>query len=691
MVWNRLFVFSAISLLCFSVFSQHPLEIGSVEEVIEDISENSEEETDYTSLLEDLWCFSQYPININTCTGDELAKLHLLTGYQINSLLEYIRTRGPLTSIYEIQYIYGFNKQLAGKLEPFITIGAQKLISDVSAGELLKYGRHELYITGTMCLQKKAGYVGLPDTVLSVNPDKSHYLGDPYKIKAKYTYQYRQKVMLGIQAEKDAGEEFFRGNNPAGFDFYSGYLQVNDLGPVKNIIIGDYYLQFGQGLTLYSGLAFGKSAFSTDVAKRVTGIRKYGSADENCFFRGIASTVTFKKIELTGFISKKAVDANYTDTLENGDDEFSSFQSSGNHRTPLEIEDERAIGEIAAGVNVQYKAEKFRLGATMVNYQFSGVFNPADKLYNKYNFRGSSLVNAGIDYRYRRNKIEIFGETSFANNSWATLNGILLYPAELVSFSMLYRNYSKAFFAYRNNPFSEYASKNNEKGLYFGTTIYPLRHVKLTAYYDAFKSPWLRYNVSAPSSGNDYLVQVNYSPGRSTEFTVRFKSEVKAKNHNSDTIPVAVVKDFKVHKLRMNAGYPVCKNITFRNRLEYNIFDQEEDPKESGWYLSHDVIYTGGKIPLSFWLRLAVFNCKSYDTRVYAYENTMPYSFSVPFFYNHGTRFYAMLKWSVNSHSTIWIRYAVTMYRDRESIGTGLDEIKGNIDSDAEVMIKFRL
>ena len=59
MVWNRLFVFSAISLLCFSVFSQHPLEIGSVEEVIEDISENSEEETDYTSLLEDLWCFSQ--------------------------------------------------------------------------------------------------------------------------------------------------------------------------------------------------------------------------------------------------------------------------------------------------------------------------------------------------------------------------------------------------------------------------------------------------------------------------------------------------------------------------------------------------------------------------------------------------------------------------------------------------------
>ena len=162
-------------------------------------------------------------------------------------------------------------------------------------------------------------------------------------------------------------------------------------------------------------------------------------------------------------------------------------------------------------------------------------------------------MNAGIDYRYRRNKIEIFGETSFANNSWATLNGILLYPAELVSFSMLYRNYSKAFFAYRNNPFSEYASKNNEKGLYFGTTIYPLRHVKLTAYYDAFKSPWLRYNVSAPSSGNDYLVQVNYSPGRSTEFTVRFKSEVKAKNHNSDTIPVAVVKDFKVHKLRMNA------------------------------------------------------------------------------------------------------------------------------------------
>ena len=40
--------------------------------------------------------------------------------------------------------------------------------------------------------------------------------------------------------ENDPGEDFFRGDNPQGFDFYSAYVMVNNAGPVKTFLAGDY-------------------------------------------------------------------------------------------------------------------------------------------------------------------------------------------------------------------------------------------------------------------------------------------------------------------------------------------------------------------------------------------------------------------------------------------------------------------
>ncbi|HJX72294.1 MAG TPA: hypothetical protein VJ346_10085, partial [Bacteroidales bacterium] len=92
----------------------------------------------------------------------------------------------------------------------------------------------------------------------------------------------------------------------------------------------------------------------------------------------------------------------------------------------------------------------------------------------------------------------------------------------------------------------------------------------------------------------------------------------------------------------------------------------------------------------TFWLRAAVFNCESYDTRIYAYENTVPYSFSVPFFNNKGMRFYFMAKYAMKNYLTFWLRYGITQYHEQDFIGTGLDEISGNVESDIDVMLRIK-
>ena len=681
-------LFAIIVLFPFStcLLSQQPYDIEAIEDVIEEIAENNEIELDYASLVEDLIYFAENPINLNSCTYDDLAKLQFLTDFQIKSLLEYVKKMGPIVSITEIQYIYGFDNQLVSYMKRFVVLESEPEKQDLRLKEALTHGRNELILLTTKTLQQKAGNETIPDSILELQPNKSRYFGNPYKIRARYTYHYFDKLKFGFQAEKDAGEEFFGGNNNKGFDFYSGYLQVNNVGQLRNITIGDYQLQFGQGLTLYSGLAFGKSAFSSDVVKRTSGIKKYSSADENQFFRGIAGTYQIGRFNISGFYSNKNIDANITDTLENRDYEFSSFQTSGYHRTPLEIEDNNSIREISTGGNIQYIGESLRIGYTLISYTFNGNYSPAEKPYNLYSFRGSSLFNTGIDFRYRWHTIELFGETSYSNQHWATLNGMVVQAGELASFSLLYRNYSKGFFAYRNNPFSEYTSKNNEKGVYLGTTLYPIKFVKLIAYFDVFKSPWLRYNASSPTAGRDYLVQLFYTPNRNFELNLRFKSETKAKDENDETLPVPVTKDYTICKTRLGVNYKIWRNVNFRNRIEASQFSNEENSREMGYYLSHDIVFSAVKFPLSFWLRCAFFSCDSYDSRIYAYENSMPYSFSVPSFYNKGIRGYCMLKYS-SKYFKLWLRYSITKYNNIETIGSGLDEIDGNVKSDIEIML----
>ncbi|MEZ5195670.1 MAG: hypothetical protein R2764_04525 [Bacteroidales bacterium] len=88
-----------------------------------------------------------------------------------------------------------------------------------------------------------------------------------------------------------------------GFDFYSGFISLQDIGFLKALSIGDYHLDFGQGLTLATGLAFGKSATSIDMKRFAGGVRPSTSANENLFFRGAATTIRIKKVDITAFYS----------------------------------------------------------------------------------------------------------------------------------------------------------------------------------------------------------------------------------------------------------------------------------------------------------------------------------------------------------------------------------------------------
>ena len=79
-----------------------------IEKKVETIAENTEEEIDYTMLVDQLTRYLQNPLNLNNASFEDLDELSLLSDVQINNLLEHITRNGKLISVYELQSIDGF-------------------------------------------------------------------------------------------------------------------------------------------------------------------------------------------------------------------------------------------------------------------------------------------------------------------------------------------------------------------------------------------------------------------------------------------------------------------------------------------------------------------------------------------------------------------------------------------------------
>ena len=73
----------------------------------------------------------------------------------------------------------------------------------------------------------------------------------------------------------------------------------------------------------------------------------------------------------------------------------------------------------------------------------------------------------------------------------------------------------------------------------------------------------------------------------------------------------------------------------------------------------------------------------------YAYENDVQYSFSIPAYYYQGSRVYATVCYKVLKNLDAWIRVARTIYDNRYTVGSGLDEIASNHKTELKLQLKY--
>ena len=663
-----------------------PASTTTTEQQLENITENSEDqETEDDSYLQQLNQLQRKPVNINKADETFFKELRILTALQIHSFLTYRSLLGKLISLYELQAVPGWDLLTIQKIKPFISVSDnQGLFDDI--GKRLQNGDHTLLFRVSQTLEKSKGY--LQDAGTSRN----FYRGSPQRLFARYKYVYKNLLQYGILAEKDAGEEFFKGGQRQGFDFYSAHLFVRNAGIVKSLALGDFTVNMGQGLTQWMSLAFKKGPDIMAVKRQSSILRPYNSAGEIFFHRGAGITIGKNNWQATLFGSVRKVDANFNSDTTNGQDEFvSSLQTSGLHRTRGEIEDKGSQRQLAFGGNFSYRLKRLHLGVNAVQFSLKYPLQKANDPYNLFALSGKNFGNYSVDYSYTYKNLHFFGEAALTGKNYpALVSGLLLSVANNVDMSFLYRNISKGYQSLYTNAFTENTFPTNEKGFFTGISIKPHMNWRIDAYMDIYKFPWLKFRVNSPTQGKDYMVQLNYRPNRVFEIYTRYKMELKYINYNPDVLTISPVVAQPKKNWRTHLSYKLNTSVTFRTRAEVIWFDKKGRAQEQGFLLYTDLLYKPLMKAFSGNIRLQYFETEGYNSRLYAYENDVLYSFSIPVFYDKGYRVYVNLNYDINKKMAIWARLARSVFPDQNKVGSGLDEINANHRTEVKFQVLYK-
>lgn len=649
-----------ILIFCVAMIAnaQNPVLNQITEDLLESVGENMSDDTDIQEILDDLEGFMQNPLKINLATKDDLMHLHLLSDVQIDDLLKYRDKTGTIYSLFELVAVDGFSPDFLQKLEPFVSFD----VAEEHSGK--KRSSTDLLARSTR-------------TFTSDRTDQSKYEGSPerYYFRVKH---FSNRFEYGMVTEKDPGEAFFRQSNNHGFDYTSAYANFS-FGENK-IYAGDYHVRFGQGLVAWQGFSMGKSAETTQVFRSQQGIRSYASTDENQFFRGTSAKLTFRNFTFYPFVSLHQVDAN-VDTIDSKRT-FGAFQTSGYHRSGSELTGENSLEQFVTGSHATYSIGSWSVGATAIYNRFDAYMDRSDEPYNQFLPEGRDHFAAGFDWKGSVKKVFVFGEAALSKNSGkAILAGLTTNLAPNAEFSLLYRNINKSYFSFFANTFSESSRANDEQGLYLGIKIFPASRWSVEAYADLFRHQWLKYTTAAPSSGTEYFVQVSYNPSKKTGFYLRLFQEEKGQRVIDGMLRYDAQQMIK--RVRFNFSHEFNEQISTKSRLEFSFYSKQQS--ENGMLIYQDFAFKPRGKSFALNGRLAYFSTDGYNSRLYAYENDLLYSFSVPALYGEGIRAYLNLQQKLGAHLSFWLKGAITSQFNR-----GEDETSSASTTKTEVKFQVR-
>lgn len=659
---------------------------------IESLLENNDIQTTeegYEEIVNSLLHFARFPLNMNTAGFDSLKMLFWLSDAQIDQLLEYREKYGNFLHLNELLLVTGIGRKDLENLLPFVTLGI--MTAQERRISLKKRMRHELLTKGRINFPLQEGYKRYSPRDFAKERDykrkiENRFHGPPLGTLIKYKWAMSNHLQVGITLENDPGEGYFSANQRTGFDFLSAHLRIATERWMRSCIVGDYRLQWGQGLIAWGGFASGKSDVAVGNEKSARGITPYTSTDENNYLRGVAFNLRpLPSFSADLFFSAKSTDGNLVsaDTLSEEDYVSVSIYESGYHRNNAECKKKHALKELTTGLSLHWNTYRFKLGTNALYYNFTPALLPRGDVYQQYQDSGDNRWLISLDYKTSVRNIYLFGETAYSDQgAWATLNG-LRWGIDWLSTSLLYRRYGKRYVSRYASGFGEFSNTSNEEGVYLGCYLTPVKNLKINLYYDWFHYFSPRYRATIPGYGKEVMGSVNYR-----HFICEHHLHIKYEVRPEDLKGKGSVRRKKAeYRYQLNCKLAKCWELRTRFSMSHY---RKDASRERGYMVYEDVIYAARNAKLKMQYRLAWFNT-TYQARIYTYENNVLYGYSFPFFNGEGWRTYLNLSWKPVRKLTCYLKAGLTIYPGIPSLSSGVTKVEGNKLCDVTLQLRISI
>ncbi len=656
-----------------------------------------------TSATDALTRLALHPLALNHASAAELSVLPQVSPLLAQRIVAYRDHNGPFSTVDHLTAVEGIGRSRVNRLRPYLTVSVSPSGSvpdsssstgdnAVSLGSVPSALDLEILQRGTRRLDVGRGYAD--------DPSQTTFQGPPGRLTTRIRLEHAQHGQAALTLDKDPGEPFAWSPEAHhyGVDHVAGNVTLRDIGPVETLIVGDYSAQFGQGVTLWRGLHFGKGRDPVSpLVRSGRGLVPFQSTSEHRFFRGAGATVRVASpLSVSGFYSYRQRDATlHSDGADvEGPLPARTLSTGGLHRTPSERERRNNFGITTIGGALEYKTTALHVGVTGYRSQFDRPLRPPDQPYRRFAVSGTRASMIGAFGRTLLGNYTLFGEIARSGDGpYGGVAGAVLNREDRLQALLMGRHYPRSFTGLYNSAPGESSRTQNETGLYAGIRLQVEKKWTVAAYVDQYQFPWLRFGVPRPSRGLDTRAVVEYTPRSWLSSYVQMTAEREAEG---TTVPgpggrrLNALTTQTRQSARWHTEYTFSEAVTLRTRLELSRVTAPDTDDAYGLLLFQGVRFRPVE-SLQLDARLSVFDTDNYASRIYAYEHDLLYSFSVPGLHGEGQRSYVLARYEPTSSVRLEAKYGVTWYPRRRTVGSGLTEVDGNVRRALRLQVRWTL
>ena len=573
-------------------------------------------------------------LDLNEASITELLAIPLMGSKNATQILQHRLVYGSFLHIAELGAVEGISFEEATWIAQFVYVSSSKL-----------------------GMTKAVSPFQLVSTQVFKSTQNKTYVGDAWQQRVKALVQINSKLQLGFTVEKDAGEAWKNLAN-ALFDYQSFYLAYTGNKSIKKIVIGDFEMHTGQGLSLGMGYQIRISSDPIQTIQLNSVLNKHVSFNEANFMRGIALQFQFKNWAIYPFISSKKTDAKIANDSFNTQDFIVSESNSGYHRTPTEIANQKTLNQVYWGTYIQTQTKQLQWGFSYFQLKQSAAKNNSKNTPSNWVVRDlSTYSNFGIDLILQRDQniytaavsVDEFGDYAMYLALMKSMGKMLDWGCSVRAYSPFYSNPLAA------GPLA-FPSKN-QNGLFQSLCYAPSKKWTFKAYLDVFESTWLNSTLNNIDEQSKLSLQTNYQSNSKTQLSLQYRYLL-----NKSKEIEALFTQTK-QQLSLNYSTEITPHFSLNGKFQSNDLHQINEAKSYLIYQSFNFKSKG----LLLHLQLSEFeNHNSQQIPVYVHEHDLMGQSGMQVFYGSGYAGSIIVKWSLKKHLKLGLKIGTAKQMGQE-------------------------